>query len=410
MSVEGLLSSAASLYRSGQLDEAEQLYTQVLAADPNSFAAHNNLANVLKDRDQYREAVEHYQRAADLRPDAGTYANLLYIYSDLRRDEDARTCYHKALQLEPDSVLAHYNGSLWLLRNGDFKSGWIEYEWRFKTGGYVVQDLPQPRWNGQSLQDKTILLWADQGAGDFVMFVRFAASLKKLGARVVLGVPDPLRPLAALCRGVDQVIGEYAPPDFDFHAPLMSLPAALNTTIDSIPRSVPYILIDKDRVARWRQKLGDGLKVGIAWQGSRKYRHDHRRSIPLKHFAPLAMPGVRLISLQKGEESQIASAGFKVESLGEIDREAFMDTAAVMRCLDLVVTSDTSIAHLAGAIGVPTSVALDSMPEWRWLWDRADCPWYPTMALFRQKEQGNWTQVFQDIAADLKKRLQSRRP
>jgi hypothetical protein len=405
MSLQAMLSSAEALYRSGQLDDAKRHYREVLAADPNNFVAHVNLGNVLKDRDHYGEAIEHYERAADLRPNSGIYANLLYIYSDLRRDEDARTCYRKSLQLEPDSVLAHYNRSIWLLRNGDFENGWLEYEWRFKAGGHVMQDLPQPRWIGQSLRDKTILLWADQGAGDFVMFIRFAASLKKLGAMIILGVPNHLRPLAALCGGIDQVIGEYAPPDFDYHAPLMSLPAALNITIESIPRSVPYILIDKDRVSGWRQRLGDGLKVGIAWQGSRKYRHDYRRSIPLKHFAPLAMPGVRLISLQKGENTQVASAGFKIETLGNIDREAFIDTVAVMRCLDLVVTSDTSIAHLAGALGVPTWVAIDSMPEWRWLWDRTDSPWYPTMTLWRQKEQGEWTQVFADIVDGIKQRF-----
>src|SRR5262249_44429708 len=154
-----------------------------------------------------------------------------------------------------------------------------------KTGGYVMQDLPQPRWMGQPLRDKTILIWADQGAGDVIMFVRFAPILKKLGAKVILGVPDHLRSLATLCLGIDYVIAEYAPPDFDYHSPLLSLPAALNTTIENIPRSVPYILIDKERVARWRQKLGDGFKVGIAWQGNRRYRHDYRRSIPLKDFA-----------------------------------------------------------------------------------------------------------------------------
>jgi hypothetical protein len=293
------------------------------------------------------------------------------------------------------------------LVDGDFARGWPEYEGRLRIPGHVPPHN-LPRWTGQPLAGRSLLLVAEQGIGDTLQFVRYARLLKERGARVVLAVPAALGRLLAC----DPDLGElfilgYAKelPRCDFCLPLLSAPAALGTSAATIPSDVPYLTADPELTDRWRRELAavEGFKIGIVWQGARNYHLDCLRSIPLADFAPLAsLPGVRLISLQKGFGSeQVATVDFPVLDLsGRLDEVAgaFMDTAAVIRSLDLVVTPDTAIAHLAGALGVPVWVALQFSPDWRWLRDRDDSPWYPTMRLFRQTTLGEWPDVFERIA------------
>jgi hypothetical protein len=249
-----------------------------------------------------------------------------------------------------------------------------------------------------------------------LMFVRYAALLKQQGATVVVECPGILRLLLCRCHGIDRVIAEGEPlPPFDVHVPLMSLPHLLRTTLATVPSPVPYFTIEDECVEPWRRRLKPlgGFQVGIVWQGNPYHEWDRHRSVRLAHFEPMArVPGVNLISLQKvfgTEQLRAVAKRFTVTELeGESDRpdEAFVDTAAVMKQLDLVVTVDTAAAHLAGALGVAVWVALSTVSDWRWLRDRDDSPWYPTLRLFRQKRQGEWDDVFARMAAELGRRAQ----
>jgi hypothetical protein len=333
--------------------------------------------------------------------------------------DEAVDCCRRALQLKPDFAEAHKSlGMIWNLR-GQFEQGWPEYEWRWKCKEFTPHIFPQPVWTGESLAGKAILLHAEQGFGDTIQFIRFASILKRQGATVILGCPNQLLQLLQGFPGVDLLIGENdVLPAFDVHAPLLSLPGILKTTIETIPASIPYFLAKPALLEQWRDRLNkfEGFKIGISWQGNPFFRDDRLRSIPLRCFAHLAeIPGVHLIGLQRGfgiEQVEELRDLFPVADLGnELDRESgpFMDTAAVMKNLDLVITADTAVAHLAGALGVPTWVALSIAPNWRWMLGRSDSPWYPTLRLFRQKELGNWPAVFEEMKEALLQRLQSAR-
>jgi len=285
--------------------------------------------------------------------------------------------------------------------------------------GTSPRRFPQPLWSGEPLAGKTILLHIEQGIGDTIQFIRYASIIKRQGAAVILECPKPLFGLLEGCPGIDQLLGQREDlPAFDVHAPLLSVPGILKTSLETVPATIPYVFPRPTLVEQWQKRLLDldGLKIGISWQGNPKYRDDRFRSIPLRYFAPLAeIPGVCLISLQKGiGTEQLAAVRdlFPVTDFAaELDERSgpFMDTAAVMKNLDLVITSDTAAAHLAGALGVPVWVALPSVPDWRWLLDRSDSPWYPTMRLFRQRERGNWQGVFEEIKEALCQRLQASR-
>jgi hypothetical protein len=280
--------------------------------------------------------------------------------------------------------------------------------------GRPPRDYPQPLWTDlECLAGKVFFAYAEQGFGDTLQFCRYVNLLQMRAAKVILEVPRPLKRLLRSLNGNAEVIGrgESIPP-FDSHGPLMSLPLAFGTDLGSIPADVPYIRAEPQAIVRWSEKLRPvhGLKVGIAWQGNPQPEQSwaRGRSVPLKAFRPLALlPGVSLISLQKGPGTeQLAAADFagRIIILGdELDSgtDAFVDTAAVMAILDLVITSDTSITHLAGAMGVPVWLALQAVPSWHWMLERMDSPWYPTMRLFRQPRPGDWGTVFEEIARAL---------
>jgi ADP-heptose:LPS heptosyltransferase len=264
------------------------------------------------------------------------------------------------------------------------------------------------------------MIHSEQGIGDVLQFIRLMPILKQQGAKIVFACQKPLQNLLRRCEGIDEwfPIDEPANINFDLHIPLLSLPGLLNLTEDNCPRTVPYVFPDPEKVAHWKPKLDQipGFKIGLGWQGSVTFRGDQLRSIPLKHYAPLAKtPDVTLISLQKSDgldQLEELKAAFPVTTLEGLDETggAFMDTAAVMQHLDLIITSDTALAHLAGALGRPVWLALSTASDWRWFRDREDSPWYPSMRLFRQKTLGDWDSVFVDMARELEQQLASDSP
>jgi hypothetical protein len=348
---------------------------------------------------------------------AEAHNNLGTVLKEQGNLEEAIACFERALQIEPDCAAAHWNRALIDLLTGDFARGWREYAWRWQTTQQVRRPFPQPEWDGQPLAEKTLLLHAEQGLGDTIQCIRYAPWVKQRAARVIVECQRPLFRLLSGFPGIDQLVAQGdALPQFDVQLPLLSLPGIHGTNGENVPARNPYLFAAAELVQRWRQRLSalEGVKIGISWQGNPKYASDRYRSIPLIQFAALAeIPGVCWISLQKGlGAEQLGAAGdcFRVRDFAaELDEASgpFMDTAAIMRNLDLVITSDTVNAHLAGALGVPVWVALPFVPDWRWLLNRSDTPWYPTMRLFRQGKAGDWPGVFADLQAALRARLHS---
>jgi hypothetical protein len=374
----------------------------------------------LKDQGKLDEAVACYRRAVELKPDfAEVHNNLGEALKGQGKLDGAMACYRRALELKPDFAEAHWNLALTWLLAGDWQRGLPEYEWRWRKKNFVPRRFPQSLWGGESLGGKTILLHAEQGLGDTMQFIRYASIVKRYDAAVIVECQKPLLGLLEGCSGVDQLVAEGEDlPAFDVYAPLLSVPGILKTTVETIPAGIPYLFPSPVLLEKWRKRLLDidGFKIGISWQGNPKYRGDCFRSIPLRCFAPLAqIPGVCLINLQKGagteQLAEVRNLFPVLDFADELDQQSgpFMDTAAVMKNVDLVITSDSAAAHLAGALGVPVWVALPSVPDWRWLLDRSDSPWYPTMRLFRQKERGNWQGVFEEIKEALRQRRRSPR-
>ena len=401
-----------TLFDERRFDEAAASHRQSIALRPESAAAHYNLGNALKSLVQLEHAAESYRRALALKPDyVDACNNLGTLLRYLGRPSEGVELFERAIQLDPGNANAHLNLGSHRLLFGDFTGGWPEYEWRLRQTDLAPRNFSQPRWQGEPLAGRSILLWSEQGLGDTLQFVRYAVLVKQRGRLVTLECQGALVRLLARCPGVDRCIAQGETlPEFDVQIPLPSLPGIFGTTLQDVPAVVPYVVADEALVARWRRELTtiEGLKVGIVWQGNPEFRRDRFRSIPLDRFRQLAdVPGVRLFSLQKGpgRDAMSKRAGdFPVVDLADRLND-FDDTAAVMRNLDLLITSDTSPAHLAGALGVPVWLALGLAADWRWLLEREDSPWYPTMRLFRQRELDNWAEVFDRIRAALVDRV-----
>jgi tetratricopeptide (TPR) repeat protein len=421
-SAEGHYNLGVVLARQGRSDGALACYREAVRLQPDHALAHNNLGCLLRARANLDQAVRHLRQAARARPDnAEAWNNLAVALREQGHPEEAIACYDEAIRLRPDDAGAHRGKALALLLLEDFERGWPEYEWRWRgDDAPPAVSLNRPRWDGSLLAGRTLLLWTEQGLGDTIQFVRYAGLAKAQGANVVLACPGALVPLLRSCRGIDRLVPQGEPlPPCDVHAPLMSLPLLFGTTAASVPADVPYLSADPALVQRWGPFLDPlpGFKVGIAWQGNPSYRDDGARSVPLVQFEALAhVPGARLVSLQKGpgiEQLRELSARFAVSDPGPgLDEAAgaFMDTAAISKGLDLVVTADTSLAHLAGALGVPVWVVLPFAPDWRWGLGRDDNLWYPSMRLFRQESPGDWEGVFRRVARSLAEMTASQRP
>jgi tetratricopeptide (TPR) repeat protein len=400
-------------------DDAVASIRRSLEIQPDQPEAYHNLGETFRDCQQFDSAFEAYAQALSLRPDyPDVHHHRGAALELLSRYDEALASYEQALGIAPEHAHAHTDRSLVWLKQGDFVRGWPEYEWRSKCPGVTIPRYPAPFWMGEPLDGKTILILAEQGLGDTLQFIRYAPLVKERGARVVVVCPRALFPLLEGTAGIDLLIPEgESLPDVDVYATLMSLPGLLKTTLNTIPARIPYVSADPDRIAGWRAKLEpiEGFRIGIAWRGSPKHGRDRQRSFNLERFERLAaIDGVRLISLQKGkgaEEIRHVAGRFRVVDLGEdLDRGpgAFLDTAAIMMNLDLVIVPDTALAHLAGALGVPVWIALALSADWRWLLDREDSPWYPTARLFRQTTLDQWDGPFDRMADVLARRSQSR--
>jgi len=388
----------------GRPEEALAAYRDALRHKPELPDLYNNIGLALRQSGRLEEAVVALRQGVKHTPrDAVAQGNLAGVLKELARPAEAEDCYRAALRLHPDDPVLHANIAIVLLLAGKFAEGWQEYEWRFRAGAARVPPCSQPRWNGEGLAGRTLLIRAEQGMGDTIQFCRYVPMAAERG-RVVLEVQPGLRHLMRNTATQIIEVGD-APPAFDVWCPLLSLPHLFGMQAPA----PPYLAADADRVAAWRDRIGThGRRIGIAWQGNPTAGAERGRSIPLREFLPLAqVPGVRLISLQKHhglEQLATVPEGLRIETLGDdfdAGPEAFIDTVAAMQCLDMVITSDTSVAHLAGALGRPVWVALQHVPDWRWLLEGEGCLWYPTMRLFRQAQRGDWGGVFARMAAQL---------
>lgn len=411
---DAIIALGAGLHMQKKFDEARATFQRALDLRPGDPTASFNMAAVMHAEGHYDEAIAGYEAVLKVKDDhaetLGGLAGICAIRADYSR---AMEFIERALAAEPQSAdLLFQRGCLRLAR-GDWLEGWKDYDYRLRGRYGLPRDCQQPRWEGESLQGKTILLYTEYGMGDALQFIRYCPLVRQRGGRVICEVRPQLMPLLTASGIPDLVAAGQSLPHFDFHAPLMSLPIVFQTDINSIPADVPYLFAEPARVETWRTRLAsiDGFKIGISWQGNPEFFGDRHRSIPLSAFGALAaVEGVRLISLQKGFGSeQIERVPFRVETLSGLDEQgAFLDTAAVMQNLDLLVTSDSAAAHLAGAMGLEVWLALSTASEWRWLLDRTDNPWYPTMRLYRQSRLDDWSEVLARIADDVKSRIRSR--
>jgi len=383
--------------------EAVESYDRALSIDPGRADTYVNRGCALGELKRFAQALASHDKALSLNPrSAEAWYNRAVTLSELKRIEEAVESYNQCIALAPNYANAGYNLSLCLLQLGLFEQGFRLYESR----KHPPIDCRQPLWSGEDIGGRTLLVRAEQGLGDSIQFSRYVALLQDKGARVILSVPKNLVRLLRSLRWDMEIVSADGPaPDFNCHVFLMSLPFLLRTTLETIPADIPYLAAEPELVRKWKDRVGEaGFKIGICWKSSAPGAAIGK-AIAVSQFAKLSkIPGVRLISLQRHDETGLEDLPEAVEQLGpQFDGgvDAFIDSAAVMQSLDLIVTSDTAIAHLAGALGRPVWVALKRVPDWRWLLDRPDTPWYPTMRLFRQPASGDWDGLFVQIESEL---------
>lgn len=408
---EALLNRGLTLADAGRHEEAIADYDRLLAIDPGHAEALFNRGTSQASRNRPDEAIASFDQALALRPDwADALCNRGVALVSLNRQAEAIAAFAQATAIAPDHPDANCNESLAWLRLGDFRRGWVKYEsrWASRDLASLRRTFAQPLWlGGETLRGKTILLHAEQGLGDTLQFVRYVPLVACLAAQVVLEVQPPLVPLLAGIEGVSKIVGKGEPlPEFDVHCPLLSLPLAFGTELATIPADVPYLTAPDSAAARWRERLGarTAPRVAIAWAGNRTNRNDHNRSIALAPLAAaLQIPGIELVSIQKeiGEDDRaLLQANAHIRHVGD-GLDDFTDTAAVISQLDLVVSVDTSVAHLAGAMARPLWLMVPFAPDFRWMLEREDSPWYPTARLFRQPHIGDWENVLARIRGEL---------
>lgn len=405
-----------ALMAAGQYAEALGSFDVALELDSGHAGAHYNRGNVLDKLDRPDEALTAYDRALQLDPAlAAAHTNRGVVLHELHRLEEALACYERALVIQPGHARARFNRGCLLLLRGDYARGWEDFEARWQTfqrpGAGAQGDFRQPEWTGsESLAGRSILLHAEQGLGDTVQFCRFATPLARRGARVVIEVQPELRSLLQRLDGVAEVIAQGARrPDCDYHAALMSLPRLLGTLPETIPAAAGYLRADPDAVLHWRTMLGPATRprVGLAWSGSASNPRDRRRSIPAAQLLQALPATCDYFCLQtpvRASDAEAASSRPGLTNFGaQLD---FQSTAALIELMDLVICVDTSIAHLAAALGARTWILLSHICDWRWLLGRNDSPWYSSVRLYRQAEPGSWDPVLRGVRSDMERALE----
>lgn len=399
----------------GRQDEAIENYKKAVRLKPDFFKACNILGEMLNERRRYAETIELFKRFLQLRPDySDAYNNMGVTLMKQGHYDEAIENYRQSLKLNPESIEAHRNIGMLFLLTKRFKQGWEEYEWRHKSANNICQ----PYWDGSSFEDKRLLVHCEQGMGDSFQFVRYLPMVKERGGTVIFGDRKPILAVLRQFPGIDE-LAEVAPGakpniNFDYHVLLLSLPGIFETTLETIPAEVPYLYAEPEKAQYWKNLfVRDGFKVGIVWAGggvlgagAYGLKKEYDRSCSVEDFAPLArIDGVRLYGLQKGKRAEDVDnlpEDIALTNFGE-HFEDFADTVAAIENLDLIISIDTAVAHLAGAMGKPVWTLLPFAPDWRWMLDRQDCPWYPTMKLFRQRKPDDWREVFARVEKELQK-------
>jgi Flp pilus assembly protein TadD len=399
-----------------QFENAVKYFNQAIQLAPDDAYAYYNLGNTYEALGRYEAAVENYQIAIKKnRNFTDVHNNLAVVLKELGRFDEAIGHFREAIWLQPDCAEAHWNLSLSLLVNGQFEEGWKEHEWRFKRGEESTiypYDFRIPLWDGSRFDGKRLFVHSEQGFGDTLQFIRYLPMVKSRGGSVIFETFGPLLEIIRGLPGIDELVEispNRSPADScDYYVPIMSLPMLFATDIRTIPSNIPYLFVDPIKVGQWKNRINskDFKKIGIVWAGKPVHGNDKNRSCELEHFLPLArIPGVEMYGLQKGDAARQAETSAGMKGIINFDRELkdFSETAAAIENLDLIISVDTALVHLAGAMGKPVWTLLPYAPDWRWLLEREDTPWYPTMRLFRQPARGDWGSVFDKIKDQLRK-------
>lgn len=448
------LQLAKALQKKGLMAQAIAHYERTIELEPNNLDAHQSVAGIYQEDHKFEKSIAHWRETLRIKPDNIdlTFAlanalntanqteealvlyfqtltkrpdnpsimyNIAYTLKKLGRLAEAMPFYSAVLDKDPNHASAHFSRGLAYLVTGDFDKGWPDYEWRWKQEGKSdkPRGITQPMWNGCDVRGKTVFLHSEQGLGDTFQFIRYAWQIKKMGATVIVSVQPALKDIISLCPYIDKVISMTEPnPKFDEHAPLLSLPLIMKTTIKTVPSHIPYLFARPDLVTQWHDKLATdtNFRIGICWQGNDKYSTSFLRaavkakSMALSTLFPLGkVPNITIYSLQKEtgmDQLKNIPTDFKLVTFdADFDNKngRFMDTAALIMNLDLVISIDTSICHIAAGLGIPTWNMLPNPPDWRWMLNCTDTPWYPNMRLFRQPKPGDWDSIIQDIVREL---------
>jgi Tfp pilus assembly protein PilF len=443
-----LFAKGATAAAAHDFERAVELYNRAIEADPSRAEAYYKRANTLKDLGQLEAALASYDEAIERKPDyAYAYCNRGYVQHRLGLLNEASASYERAIALEPTDAFAHYNRGLLLqdcsrwqeaiaayseaiacdpnfpdaylnralarLYQGDFANGWRDFEWRWKNavrlGLGQVRDFEQPLWLGeQPIAGKTLLLYPEGGLGDTIHFSRYAPLCAARGATVILEVQKTLLDLLGQIEGVSKVVAKGSPwPPFDYQCPLMSLPLAFKTTLETIPAPVRYLRADPAKVAHWRAVLGERHRprIGLVWSGNPNNPLDPHRTIRLAEWIRHLPPEFQYFRLQRDVRPEDAATLASSSLIISVDDELldFANTAALCECMDLVLSVDTSIAHLSGALGHRTWLLLPHTPDWRWLDDRDTSPWYPSLKLYRSRAARDWQELLARVAVDLRR-------
>ena len=405
-----VLQQGNAYYERHDLANAGECYRQAIALQPSSIEANYNLGVVLADSGQYGEAAGQFRRTLELNSENAAAWNFLGVcHASQQEYADAEADYRRAIELQYQFPDAHFNLGQLLLRLGRLQEGFAESEWRWQTSQFIPLQCIQPRWVGDHLAG-TLLVHTEQGAGDAMQFIRYIPKAAQLCDRLMLVCTENLAPLFNSVPGIDVIrgAGEIGNHEFQSWIPLLSLPSVLGTTLESIPSDVPYLVAPDDRqpIDLGVPHVPDArLRVGISWAGSPTHKNDRHRSCKLMDFQPLLdVPEIAFYSLQVGPKAdELAQWGVHLERVRDLrdQQRDFSDTALIMQQLDLVISVDTAVLHLAGALGCPTWGLLSNRCDWRWMTDREDSPWYPTLKLFRQQELDDWAELMHRVAVEL---------